>query len=87
MSLLFFIKFLRKESEVHLAIVAVLPKVRMFFKLKFARMLKNKNTVFGKHIAIEDEVWQLGQCFKCVRWVGKDDVELLVCTFQKVEDI
>ena len=59
----------------------------MVFKRIVARMFEDEDTVIGKKIIREDEVWQCFETVDGIGWVGKNDIKLSGGTFQKVKDI
>ena len=81
------VQLLGKEGEIDFAVMAMLPKVRVLFELEFAWVFEDEDAVVGEDIAAEDSIGYLRKVFEGVRGVGENDVELLVGSFQEVEDI
>ena len=50
-------------------------------------MLENEDALFVEKIAIEYEVWDLGELLQCVWRIGKDEIELLLACSQEAEYI
>ena len=50
-------------------------------------MLENEDALFVEKIAIEYEVWNLGELLQCVWRIGKDEIELLLAGSQEAEYI
>ena len=50
-------------------------------------MLENEDALFVEKIAIEYEVWNLGELLQCVWRIGKDEIELLFAGSQEAEYI
>ena len=50
-------------------------------------MFEDKDAAFVEQVAVEYELWNLGQLFECIGWVGKDEVELLMAALHESEYI
>ena len=50
-------------------------------------MLENEDALFVEKVAIEYEVWNLGELLQCVWRIGKDEIELLFAGSQEAEYI
>ncbi len=50
-------------------------------------MFENEDALFVEKIAIEYEVWNLGELLQCVWRIGKDEIELLLAGSQEAEYI
>ena len=50
-------------------------------------MFENEDAFFVEKIAIEYEVWNLGELLQCVWRIGKDEIELLLAGSQEAEYI
>ena len=50
-------------------------------------MFENEDALFVEKIAIEYEVWNLGELLQCVWRIGKDEIELLLARSQEAEYI
>ena len=59
----------------------------MFGKIIILAMLENEDSIFVQQVAIQYEVWDLREFFQGVRWVGKDEIKLLLAGSQKAEHI
>ena len=59
----------------------------MFGKIIILAMLENEDSTFVQQVAIQYEVWNLRKFLQGVRWVGKDEIKLLLAGFQKAEHV
>ena len=50
-------------------------------------MLENEDALFVEKIAIEYEVWNLGELLQCVWRIGKDEIKLLLAGSQEAEHV
>ena len=50
-------------------------------------MLENEDSTFVQQVAIQYKVWNLREFLQGVRWVGKDEIKLLLAGLQKAEHI
>lgn len=50
-------------------------------------MFENEDAIFVQKVTIQNEVWNLGEFFQSVGWIGKDEIELLLAGSQETEHI
>ena len=50
-------------------------------------VLEDEDTILGQQLVLEDEVGNLRKFLQCIRWVGKDQIELLMAALQKPEHV
>ena len=50
-------------------------------------MLENEDAALVQKVTIQNEVWNLGEFFQSVGWIGKDEIELLLAGSQETEHI
>ena len=65
----------------------MLQESRMVGEIVVLAMLENEDALFVEKIAIEYEVWNLGELLQCVWRIGKDEIELLLACSQEAEYI
>lgn len=71
----------------HIAIVAVLNKVRVFGERIVFAMFKNENSAFAQTIFCKNAVGNGGDFGHLVWWIGKNQVEHFVVHIEKAEHI
>lgn len=76
-----------EEREVHAAIAAMLDEVWVGGEVVVLSVFEDEDAVGLQQSCFEDETRYLGQSFESVGRIGKDDVELLMATFQKAENV
>ena len=59
----------------------------MVGKIVVLAMFENEDALFVEKIAIQYEVWNLGELLQCVWRIGKDEIELLLAGSQEAEYI
>ena len=59
----------------------------MFGKIIILAMFENEDSIFVQQVAIQYEVWDLREFFQGVRWVGKDEIKLLLAGLQEAEQV
>ena len=78
---------LLEYREVDAAVAPVLHEAWMVGEVVVLAMLEHEDTVLVQQVAVQYEVWNLGELLQCVRWVGEDEVELLLATLQEAEHV
>lgn len=65
----------------------MLQESGMLGKIIILAMFENEDSIFVQQVAIQYEVWDLREFFQGVRWVGKDEIKLLLAGLQEAEHI
>ena len=50
-------------------------------------MFENEDAIFVQKVTIQYEIWNLREFLQSVRWIGKDEIKLLLAGSQKTEHI
>ena len=50
-------------------------------------MFENEDAAFVQKVTIQYEIWNLREFFQSVRWIGKDEIKLLLAGSQEAEHI
>ena len=59
----------------------------MVGKIVVLAMFENEDALFVEKIAIQYEVWNLGELLQCVWRIGKDEIELFMAFLNVFENI
>lgn len=71
-----------KEREIDFAIGTMLPKMWVILKGILTRMFKDEDAIVVKQMIVENKVGEFREVGGGIGWVGEDDVELLIGTFE-----
>ena len=65
----------------------MLQKSWMLGEIIILAMFENEDAALVQKVTIQNEVWNLWEFLQSVRWIGKDEIKLLLAGSQEAEHI
>ena len=78
---------LSEYREVHASVTSMLQESWMLGEIIILAMFENEDAALVQKVTIQNEVWNLWEFLQSVRWIGKDEIKLLLAGSQEAEHI